>query len=637
MCGIAGIVTTDGSAPDLHRLRRMTDAIAHRGPDGDGHISRPGFGFGHRRLSIIDLAGGAQPMTDATDAHWLTFNGEIYNFLELRQAMESRGHQFRTRSDSEVLLQLVAAEGIAALTSLRGMFAFGLWNQRTRQLLLARDRVGKKPLFWFEDRDGLYFASEIKALLTLPNCPAEVDPASLDLYLAYESIPGTRTIFRGVHRLAPASALIWSPGQPVRIERYWSADWATKTSMTYRDACVHLRELIVDATRCRLISDVPVGAFLSGGVDSSVVVSAMAACASGPVKTFSIGFPQQAFNETHYARMVAEKFGTTHEEFIVEPNAIEILPKLAWHFDQPFSDSSALPTYYVSRMTRDRVTVALNGDGGDEWFGGYERYRALLVRALYHAATTPSLRHLVARVSSLLPGVARGGSLLGKLRFFSEAAEGRIDDFNLELFHQRQFEAPGRQELYTPAFAGAVGPSNAERYFLDIMADSAKHSSHDVVDQALRTDTLMYLPDTLLPKVDIAAMSVGLEGRSPLLDTKVVEFAASLPREWKVTARASKKILKEAHEGVLPHDVLYRRKMGFSVPLKHWFQHDLYDYTRQLLLDSRTVGRGYFRRESVERLIEDHRSGRRNNSARLWALVMLEHWHREVLDARRTG
>jgi asparagine synthase (glutamine-hydrolysing) len=435
-----------------------------------------------------------------------------------------------------------------------------------------------------------------------------------------------------VHRLAPASVLSWSPGREPAIEAYWSLDWSRKTTLSYDEAKQHLRALIVDATRARLISDVPIGAFLSGGVDSSAVVAAMAEVSSGPVKTFSIGFPQKAFNETHYARMVATQYGTDHEEFLVEPNAVDVLPKLAWHYDQPFADSSALPTFYVSQMTRRRVTVALNGDGGDEFFGGYERYRALLVQALYRGVTTPALRDVAELATRWLPARWRNHGRLRKLRVFTDDARRSSDEFNLSLFNAREFNAAMRRDLYAPDVAQRLSAPHAEAYFLGLMAESAADVGSDPVERALRTDTLMYLPDTLLVKVDIASMAVSLETRSPLLDTAVIEFAASLPREWKVTRTENKKILKDAHQGILPHEVLYRRKMGFSVPLAHWFRHELYGYGRDVLLDGRSLERGYFRREAVEALIEDHRSGRQNNASRLWALLMLEHWHREILD-----
>ncbi len=630
MCGIAGIVFRDGRKPDVELLKRMTSTLVHRGPDGEGHIALPGCGLGHRRLSIIDLSGGAQPMANEDERIWVAFNGEIYNFLELRPGLESRGHRFRTHSDTEAILHLYEDHGAEMIPRLRGMFAFGLWDARERRLLLARDRAGKKPVYWFEDGDGLYFASEIKALLTLPNCPREVDPESIDLYLTYQSIPGERTIFRGVRRLPPAHRLTWSPDGEARIERYWAADWSKKTTLSYEDAKRRLRELIVDATRCRLISDVPLGAFLSGGVDSSAVVSAMAECSSEPVRTFSIGFPQKDFDETRYARIVAEKFGTRHEEFVVEPRALEILPKLVWHYDQPYADSSCLPTYYVSHVTRQRVTVALNGDGGDEFFGGYERYRALLVNNLYRSMTTPGLRSLVERATEGIPEGSRNRSIPRKVRRFARASQLAPDEFNLSIF--AYFDRERRDALYSPAFRERLGGYDADRYLLELTAGPEAMRGADLVDRVLRADTLMYLPDTLLVKVDVASMAVSLETRSPLLDTSIMEFAASLPRAWKVGAFGSKKILKEAHHGILPHAVMYRPKMGFSVPLAHWFRGDLHEYLRGVLLDARSLGRGYFDARVVETMIEDHRTGRINHAFRLWALLMLELWHREILE-----
>lgn len=634
MCGIAGIAYRDGRKPDVADLKRMTDTLAHRGPDGEGQVALAGCGLGHRRLSIIDLEGGRQPLSNEDESVWISFNGEVYNFLELRPELESRGHRFRTHSDTEAIVHLYEEVGPRVTDRLRGMFAFAIWNSRERSLLLARDRAGKKPVYWFEDADGIYFASEIKALLTLPNCPREIDPEAIDLYLTYQSIPGSKTIFRGVRRLPPASRLMWNGGE-ARIERYWEADWGRKTTLSYDDAKVRLRELIVEATKARLISDVPLGAFLSGGVDSSAVVSAMAEVSSGPVKTFSIGFPNRDFDETRYARIVAKKFGTDHEEFIVEPDAMEILPKLVWHYDQPYADSSALPTYYVSQMTRRRVTVALNGDGGDEYFGGYERYRALIIHGLYSSLTTSGMRGLTERATSWLPEGAQNRSVVRKIRRFARASLCEPDAFNLSIF--AYFDADARAAMYSDAFRSRLGAHRADDYLLGLMTDGWEDARKaDLVDRVLRADTLMYLPDTLLVKVDVASMAVSLEARSPLLDTSIMEFAASLPRTWKVGAFSSKKILKEAHHGILPYEVLYRRKMGFSVPLSHWFRDELHGYIREVLLDSGALARGYFRREIIETLIADHKSGRRNNAFRLWALLMLELWHRRFVDGTRS-
>ena len=631
MCGIAGILYRDGKVPDKELIRRMCDTMAHRGPDGKGNIALAGCGFGHRRLSIIDLECGAQPMSNEDESVWITFNGEIYNFPELKLELEALGHKFRTRSDTETIVHLYEEKGAELLNRLRGMFALGIWNTRKKVLLLARDRIGKKPLYYFEDNEGIYFASEIKALLVLKNCPRQIDPRSIELFLAYQSIPGEHTIFDGVKRLAPGHMLIWKPDCHAKVSKYWEANWSEKTKMNYEDAKLRLRELILDAVKCRLISDVPLGAFLSGGVDSSAVVAAMAEVSDAPVKTFSIGFPQSDFDETKYARIIAKKFGTQHEEFIVEPNAISILPKLVWHYDQPYADSSALPTYYVSQVTRQRVTVALNGDGGDEFFGGYERYRALLFYKLFRSMTNEPLRSLFESATKFIPEGSMNRSIPRKIRRFAAAARLEPDKFNISLFEY--FDLNQRKELYSDEFQTRLNGYNADRYLFEIMnADSMTEA--DEIDKVLRADTLMYLPDTLLVKVDIASMAVSLEARSPLLDTSIMEFAASLPREWKVGMFQSKKILKDAHRGIIPDEVMFRRKMGFSMPVSHWFRNELHEFLKEVLLDNKSIGRNYFKRSSIETLISEHKSGMKNNANKLWALLMLELWHREVLEKR---
>lgn len=629
MCGIAGIFYHDGRAAEISLLKRMTDTLVHRGPDGEGLRSFACGGFGHRRLSIIDIAGGAQPMANENETVWITFNGEAYNFRDLRRELEERGHKFATNSDTEAIVHLYEEIGEKVPERIRGMFAFGLWDANTRTLLLARDRIGKKPLYWFEDTEGIFFASEIKALLALDNCPREIDPESVDLYLTYQSVPGSRTIFCGVRRLDPACRLIWRPGGRARIEKYWEADWASKTELSYRDAMVRLRELILDATRCRLISDVPLGAFLSGGVDSSAVVAAMAETSDAPVKTFSIGFPEKDFTETKYARMVAEKFGTEHEEFVVEPDAVEVIPKLVWHYDQPYADSSALPTYYLSKMTRQRVTVALNGDGGDEFFGGYDRYRAALYHHVYSRLSTPRMREAVVAASSALPEGASNRSLARRVRRFAHAARQSPEEFNLRIFSF--FDREMRDELYAPGFKESLGGNDADEFLLRLLAP-AEGAPGDPIDRTLRADTLSYLPDTLLVKVDVATMAVSLEARSPLLDTSVMEFAASLPSRWKIGFLRSKSILKRAHHDILPHEVMYRRKMGFGVPLSHWFRGKLNSYLKEVLLDPKTSARGYFKPDRVVSLIAEHERGERNHANRLWSLLMFELWHREIGD-----
>jgi len=631
MCGIAGIVYRDGRRPDLRLLKKMTDTLVHRGPDGEGHVVLDGCGLGHRRLSVIDLETGAQPMANEDDSVWITYNGEVYNYPELQSELERKGHRFRTRSDTESILHLYEEVDDKVVDRLRGMFAFGIWDLRSRKLLLARDRIGKKPLFWFEDSAGIYFASEIKALLTLPNCPREIDHESIDLYLAYQSIPGTKTIFREIHRLAPASRLVWTPSSSASVKRYWQLDWSRKTNISYEEAKIRLRELILDATRCRLISDVPLGAFLSGGIDSSVVVSAMAETSDVPVKTFSIGFPEADFTETRYARLIAKRFGTEHEEFIVEPSAMEILPRLVWHFDQPYADSSALPVFYVSQMARQRVTVALNGDGGDEFFGGYEHYRAVLYQRLYSSLLPQRVRDIVADFATHLPEGPRKGSVRGKIKRFAKASRYESEHCHLNMI--QVFGQEARAALYSSEFAAHLDGYNADTYLLGLMTNTDNSRPiQDPMDRILRADTLMYLPDTLLTKMDIASMAVSLEGRSPLLDTSVMEFAASLPSTWKIGPLSSKRILKDAYRGILPSSIIRRPKMGFKVPLERWFRGDLYNYLREVLLDKPCLERGYFRETSIRRLIDEHKTGHRDNSARLWSLLMLELWHKKFTE-----
>ena len=628
MCGIVGLAYRDGRKPDPDLLKNMLNTLVHRGPDGDGIVVLDGCGLGHRRLAIIDLKSGAQPLANEDESIWVTFNGEIYNFRELRKLLEGKNHRFRTESDTESIVHLYEERGPNLVESLRGMFAFGIWDARKRSLILARDRIGKKPVYWFEDKEGIYFASEIKALLQLPHCPREIDFESIDLYLTYQSVQGTKTIFRGIHRLAPASYLTWTGRSPITIEKYWVPDWTKKTQLSYQDAKEHLRELVRDATRARLISDVPLGAFLSGGVDSSIVVSAMAELSDMPVKTFTIGFPQSDFTETKFAKMVAEKFGTDHEEFIVEPSATDILPKLVWHYDQPFGDPASLPTYYLSKMAREHVTVALNGEGGDEFWGGYEAYRASVYHQIYSKLTNQNIRNLLASLVSGLSEGATKESIKGKIKRFLNASCSSTENCHLRL--TQVFSGSARADLYSPDFLSELDGYQGDSYLLNLMqGDGESGLIGDVIDRVLRGDTLAFLPDTLLTKVDIATMAVSLEGRSPLLDTSVMEFAASLPSKWKVGIFALKRIVKEAYEGILPHEILYRPKMGFNVPLTHWFRGELFEFIREVLCDQGCRSRTYFNQKAIERLIEDHKRGVRDNATRLWVLMMLELWHKE--------
>lgn len=627
MCGICGVVRADGGPVDEGLLRRMASTLRHRGPDGEGYRTGPGWGFGHRRLAIIDLAGGAQPMSNEDSSVWITYNGEVYNFAGIARRLRARGHVFRTRCDTEVLVHLYEERGERLVEDLRGMFAFGIWDARERRLLLARDRAGKKPLYFAEAGGNLWFASEMKALLEVPEIPRDVDREAIDLYLTYQYVPRERTIFRSIRRLLPAHLLVWKAGRS-RTERYWDIDFRRKTSLSLAEAREEFRRLLLEATRLRLVSDVPLGAFLSGGIDSSAVVAAMAEASSAPVKTFSIGFPEADYTETRYAKMVADRFGTDHTEFTVEPKALEVLPSLVWHYDQPFADSSAIPTYYVSKVTRAHVTVALNGDGGDELFAGYDRYRGVLLAERARRVLPEGLRTGLHRAASVLPEGAGRVSYARRLRRFLEAVT--TDDAaatNLRLFGY--FDEAMKADLYTPEMRAATRGAGAPALYLDAVA---RAPADDLLDRLLYTDVTNYLADCLLVKVDVASMAVSLECRSPFLDHEVMEFAASLPAAWKVRGPFGKWFLRRAYEEILPRPILERGKMGFGVPIAPWFRGEMRGYLRDVLLDPASLRRGYFRREAVEALIAEHERGARNHAHRLWALLALEMWHRVVLE-----
>jgi len=607
----------------------MCDLLAHRGPDG-GHAIVDGIAaLGHRRLAIIDLSpAGRQPMSTADGQVWITFNGEIYNFQELRSTLEARGHRFHTRTDTEVILAAYKEFGIECLRHLNGMFALAIWDRPRQRLFMARDRAGKKPLYYWENHDGLAFASEPKAFLADSDFSPEADPVALSAYLTYQYVPTPLSAFKGVKKLPPAHYLLAENGR-ISIERYWKLSYARKTAMTEREASEALLEKLREAVRIRLVSDVPLGAFLSGGIDSGSVVALMAQLGTSPVKTFSIGFEEKAFDELGYARLVATRYGTDHREFVVRPDAVELLPRLVWHYNEPFADSSAIPTFVLSELTRRYVTVALNGDAGDENFAGYERYRANVLAQRYDRM--PSLvRRPLRRLAELMPRSGRSGTLLSRgkrfVETFGEAREHRYVRWMSHFHHSL------RMELCRPEFLEAGGPDPAS-----ILVDAyAASDAPDFVDATLDVDVQNYLPDDLLVKVDIATMAHGLEGRSPLLDYNVMEFAASLPSGFKLKGGVKKHILKMAVSSLLPDEIVNRPKMGFGVPLETWFRKELKEMAFDILLGSRMRERGYLDGAFVRRLLEEHVSGARAWHNQLWNLLMLELWHRAFIDRRPT-
>jgi asparagine synthase (glutamine-hydrolysing) len=628
MCGIAGRYNFNTGAPvDAGVIGRMTALVEHRGPDSCGVFVDGAVGFGHRRLAVIDLSdAAAQPMRSADATLAVTYNGEVYNFQELRATLEGLGHRFVSRSDTEVILAAYRQWGVSSVERFRGMFALAIWDARSRELFLARDRAGKKPLYYRLDHDGIAFASEAKAFLAEPGFEPRVDPTAIWHYLSYQYVPAPQSAFHGVSKLPPAHYLLVRNGR-VTVNRYWKLSYKAKPSISPEDAERHLLQLLDESVRLRMISDVPVGVFLSGGVDSATIAALAARAGQGRIKTFSIGFREEAFNELEYARLVASQYDTEHHEFLVEPDAVAILPSLVWHYGEPFADSSAIPTFYLAQLARRHVTVALCGDGGDENFAGYERYRALLLSA--------RLPHVLRALAPAL-GRALGAGRAAPSRSWRSRAQRFLESNAAEpaaryarwMMH---FDAGLKRELCTPAFAAAAGEPDSAGLLLDQFDASDAES---LLDRVLDLDVNNYLPDDLLVKVDVATMSVGLEARAPFIDHHVMEFAASLPPELKLRGATGKYLLKRAVRDLLPPRILERRKMGFGVPIEHWFRHELREMAEDVLLGPTAAGRGYVEPAVVRRLIDEHVSGVRSWHYQLWNLLILELWLRAFIDER---
>ena len=641
MCGICGAVWTNPNAlltPEL--LQGMTDRLVHRGPDDAGVYRDEHAALGFRRLSIIDLSGGHQPLSNEDGTIWTVFNGEIYNYPALRRRLEAKGHTLRSHSDTEILVHLYEDEGTRMFSLLRGMFALAIWDAPRRTLVLARDRLGQKPLVYRHHGGRLTFASELKALMALPesDVPRQVDPLALDHYLCYGYVPAPRTILAGTNKLPPAHYAVWHDGT-LAIEPYWNPDWNAERERPLAEDIAELRATLDDAVREQMIADVPLGAFLSGGIDSTIIVGLMQRASTQPVKTFAIGFPDPKYDETKYAELAARHLGTEHQTFIVEPKAWETLPNLAWQFDEPFADSSALPTWYVAYETRRSVTVALTGDAGDELFGGYDRYRALALTELFHRLPDGPRRILGGTMVRVLPRSARSKSRLrGLQRLFeniNEPAETRY------LGWMTNFDEAARLTLYSDAqldrLASAASalddPTKADPAALLGIAFAAA-PRRDRITRAMVADILTYLPGDLLVKVDLASMAHSLECRGPFLDHRVVELAAAMPLNRKIGLRSgrSKLVLKQAFAELLPPPIKTRPKMGFGVPISRWFRDELKNELTEVLLDPVCLNRGLFRPETIHKLIDEHIEGKREHSFRLWALLILELWFRSHLD-----
>lgn len=628
MCGISGFAGSLRARAERDArgvLEAMNAALRHRGPDGDGFYLDDQVGLAMRRLAIIDVAGGSQPIFNEDATVCVILNGEIYNFQDLRAELQARGHTFATRSDTETIVHAYEEYGADCVQHLWGMFAFALWDRSRELLLIARDRLGKKPVVYYPTSDGLVFASEFQALFQHPAVPREVDPGAIDDYLTYLYVPSPRSAYRGVRKLPPGHRLLWQRGS-LRVEPYWQVRFAEKRATSDGQAVARFSELFRDAVRRRLIADVPLGAFLSGGMDSSSVVAEMAELSSGRVKTFSIGFGERDFDELFYARQVAERFGTEHHEMVVEPNALDVLPDLVRHYGEPYGDSSAIPTYYVAKLTRQHVTVALNGDGGDELLAGYERHWAARAAAHYDRIPGVLREHVIRPLVPLIPEPRRKRALLRRAKRFLMV--GHLPPVDRYLRWVGAFGADMKPALYTDAFRAAVADNDASHWLRDVIG---AERGLDPVDAVQRADTLLYLPEDLLAKVDIASMAASLEARSPFLDHRLVEYCASLPSHLKLRGRTSKWLLREAMRDRLPADILSRPKMGFGVPVGEWLRADLRTLLDDTILSDRAAARGWFRPEAVRALVDDHVGGN-DRTPFVWGLLMLEMWARTFLD-----
>jgi asparagine synthase (glutamine-hydrolysing) len=628
MCGIAGFVESSATTSPFARgssrelVARMCDVIRHRGPDDDGAWVADGVALGMRRLSIIDLATGHQPIHNEDRSIWIVFNGEIYNFPGLRRELERAGHQFYTSTDTEAIVHAYEQWGAAAIARLRGMFGLAIWDARSRTLLVARDRIGIKPMYYAERNGRLYFGSEMKSVLEAPDLPRAIDLDALDHYLSFLYTPRDGSIFTSVRKLPPGHLLTWHDGRTT-IEEYWKVPAAETFRGTEADAVQQLRAVLDDAVRCHLLSDVPLGAFLSGGIDSSLVVALMAEATGRRVKTFSIGFDEPAFDELEHARRVARHVGTEHHAFVVKPDAIGILDRMVSHFDEPFADASAIPTWYVSEIARSHVTVVLSGDGGDELFGGYDRYVPHPHVVAFDRYGSRALRRVAAIAASRLPHGARGKNFL---RHVSRDQQGRYLDAI------RFFGADEKPELLSPEVQRQLhGPDPETRL--------ARHFERFArlawPSQMMRFDEETYLPEDVLTKVDRMSMAHSLESRVPLLDNEVIEFAATLPASLKIKNGRRKHVLKEVAATLLPREVVERRKQGFGVPLGIWFRGGLRELFADTLLSAASLQRGYFQAPYVRQIVEEHVSGKRDHTLRLWQLVVFEKWHQRYVDAAR--
>lgn len=626
MCGITGIYYRNGNAADSDILKRMTAELAHRGPDEEGFYHKGSIGFGHRRLSIIDLSTGQQPLSNEDGTIWICFNGEIYNYQSLKKILEEKGHIFRTNSDTETIVHAYEEWGTNAVKKFRGMFAFALWDANKEVLVLARDRLGKKPLYYFVDDNRFVFASEIKAILKHPDIPMDLDMTAFSDYLSLLYIPSPKSIFKAVKKL-PAGHIAVIRKESLLIAKYWDLSFHQHAFSNEDDIMEGLTSKLEEATRIRMISEVPLGAFLSGGVDSSAVVAMMAGVSPDPVVTNSIAFSVSQYNESKYAKRVSKLFNTNHHEMEVTPDAITIIEKLSWHYDEPFADSSAVPTYYVSKMARDNVTVSLSGDGGDENFAGYRRYyfdmRENAVRNFVPDLMRSAVFGLLGRLypkGDYLPQIFRGKA------FISNVARDPVDAY---FFSVSALYENFKKDLFSPAVQKELKGYDSRDLFYQIYREAP---ADDHLSKIQYLDIKTYMCEDILTKIDRASMAVSLEVRCPILDHEFMEFAAGIPSNLKLKGKDGKHIFKKALKPYLPDDILYRKKMGFGVPILEWLRNEIKHYAQNLILENPTTAL-YFNKIYLEKIWNEHQRGLRNWSSLLWTIMMFNLWHQKYMEA----
>mgnify|MGYP001407014329 CR=1 FL=1 len=626
MCGIVGKINFSGEPVEKSLLKRMTDSIVYRGPDDEGFYSAPYIGLGQRRLSIIDLrSAAAPPLSNEDGSVWVVFNGEIYNFKDLRSELIEKGHRFRTATDTEVIVHLYEEYGVECLHRMRGMFAFAVWDVNKKMLFAARDRVGKKPFVYAKTPSSFVFGSEIKTVTADPTIRRTPDYSALDSYLRWQYVPSPRTAFAGISKLPPGHYLTCDAEGNLHVCQYWAPPCSTKTTLPEEEIQQELLRILRESVRLRMVADVPIGAFLSGGIDSGTMVALMAMESSVPIKTFSIGFDEEKFNELPFARMLAERYGTEHHEFTVRPSAADVLPLLVRHYNEPFADPSALPTYYVSKMTRQHVTVALSGDGGDENFAGYAHYRKVMQWAKLDGMPVALRRAIFNSADALLRGFLHVNAVAKMSKAFRMASAQLPERYRQYLSILKDQE---KDYLYTDHFRQLVNESLPAQAIRDL----PWREDMDSMDWMMRHDQSHYLPDCLMVKTDIASMANSLEVRCPFLDHHMIEFSATIPSDMMIDGNGGKAILKSAVKDLLPEAILRKPKTGFGVPVSKWFRGDLAPFLKDVLLSDSARKRELFHQGHVQRMVEEQLSGTRDWGNRLWAFLVLELWFREFID-----